>query len=238
MNLEHFALLVEIQGLDKKIGQHLKNIATQEERVNSLNKQRELKEKNLLFLEKEIQILKNTQSLKEKELFEKEQLIDRSIQRQKTATNEAQCKAIENELALFRPQKEKLEVDIYSLMEKIENFQNELKDHQQFLLGSLKALQEVKLEVNSSLQTEKKQMSILEERIELSLQDSPPSVRNLWQDLHKKFPFNSPLSFIENGTCSECRCSIARNFEALIEKGGVVEFCPHCKRLLTPRKRV
>lgn len=238
MNLEHFALLVEIQGLDKKIAQHLKTISTQEDRLTSLKKQRELKEKNLVQLEAEFQTLKLEQSKKEKELFERDQLIERSELRMKTATNEVQCKAIENELALFRPQKEKLEMEVYALMEKIENLQSEIAEHQQFLNGSLKTLNEIQVEVDKVQSVEKEQIKNLDERIELSLQDAPPSVRTLWKDLSKRFPHQPALCFIENGACSECRCSIGRNFEALIEKGGAVEFCPHCKRLLTPHKRV
>ncbi len=238
MNLEHFALLVEIQGLDKKIAQHLKTVSTQEDRLTSLNKQRDLKEKNLIQLETELQTCKTEQSKKEKELFEKDQLIERSELRMKTATNEVQCKAIENELTLFRPQKEKLETEVYALMEKMENLQKEIAEHQQFLQGSLKTLNEIKSEVDKVQNLENEQIKILDERIELSLQNTPTSVRTIWKDLSKRFPHQTALCFIENGACSECRCSIGRNFEALIEKGGAVEFCPHCKRLLTPHKRV
>jgi len=238
MNLEHFALLVEFQGLDKQVGLHLKKISTQTDRLDALKKQRELKEKNKTLLCHELENLKKEQAQKEKTLFEKDQLIERSESRKKTATNEAQCRAIENEIALFRPQKEKLEIEVFALMEKIDEVQTQISEHQQFLEGSLKTLNEIQAEVEKITHLENEQIKIIEERIELQLSNSPSSVRTLWQDLSKRFRFNSPLSFVENGTCSECRCSIGRNFESLIEKGGIVEFCPQCKRLLAPRKRI
>ena len=238
MILEHFAILVQVQGLDKKISQHLKNISTQEERVLSLKKARDLREqRRKMDLDLRDQLKKNLNS-KEKELFEKDQLITRSLERQKSASTEAQCKAIENELAQFVPQKNKLEEEIYELLEKQEVIEQNIQEHETFLTGSLKTLNDIQSEVDSLTLKDREEIKILEERIQLDLDSAPPSVKNIWNELHKKFRFNSPLTFVENGLCLECRYSVGRNLENQIDKGGVVEYCPNCKRLLAPRKRV
>ncbi len=238
MILEHFALLIQVQSLDKKIGSHLKNISIQEERVISLQKARSLREKQLAEDQETKEKLKAELGQKEKELFEKDQLIARSLERQKTASTEAQCKAIENEFAQFMPQKEKLEIEVYALLEKQEALEQTIKDHEIFLAGSLKTLSEIQKEVDLHTQKDKEEIQILEERIKIDLDSAPPSIKNIWNDLSKKFRFNSPLSFVENGVCLECRYSVGRNTENQIEKGGVIEFCPNCKRLLAPKKRV
>lgn len=238
MILEHFALLVQVQALDKKIGLHLKNIATQEERLHSLQKLRASREKQLAEDQAAKEKLKAELGLKEKELFEKDQLIARSLERQKSASTEAQCKAIENELGQFVPQKEKLEVEVYALLEKQETLEETIKEHETFLAGSLKTMSDIQKEVDLHTQKDKEEIKILEERIKIDLDSVPPTVKNTWTDLSKKFRFNSPLSFVENGVCLECRYSVGRNIENQIEKGGVLEFCPNCKRLLAPRKRV
>lgn len=238
MILEHFAILAQIQGLDKQIGVHLKTISTQEERLHSLKKTRNFREVQLKADQDLALVLKSESAQKEKELFEIEKLIARSEERKKTATNEAQCKAIENELAKALPIRDQLEEESYQLMERQEVLSQGIKDHQDFLEGSLKSLNEIEKEVVLLTQKEKDQIQKLEERIHLDLESLPVSAKNLWNDLNKKFRFNSPLTFVESGACQECRYSVGRNLESQIEKGGVIEFCPNCKRLLAPRKRV
>lgn len=234
MNLESFTTLIEIQSLDKYIGNHQKVIESEKNRIVALEKERNdkehsLKEKKEILKDKKEKLLHH-----ENTLSDLQNKLAKSTENMTFAKSEQQVKAIEKEQATLHPLIEEHEGAVLELMENVELLEEEINNIEQFLTGSLTSLKSIKEEVDQIVEKENKEINNYNERIETLKNNCEKGVIEIFENINQKYRFNNPLSFIENHSCNQCRFSINRMLESQLEKGTLLEQCPGCGRIFTP----
>ncbi len=238
MNLEFFAQMLELDNLKSKILTHQSQIQSNSNRVSTVEKFRVQSAEELTRLKKNLEDTHHHFLQQEKELHKVEQLLTRSSERQSQASTSQECAAVEQEMKLFSAQKDKLENELFDVLETEEKLKKSINEKTQFLEGSEKSLLQIKDEVIALNNKEEDEIKKIQERMQLYINELSPTGKSIWTDLCKRFPKENAITFLQNGTCQNCRSHVGRNLESQIEKGTIIEHCSQCKRLLSPLKRV
>ena len=226
--------LLEIQSIDNLIVAEQKVLAAQQERLQSLARQKEQKQThlaelatNLAQLKKDMQLLETTldgQSRRRQEL-------KRSLT---MVTTSAQLAAAESEQASLQQTIEANEDLLLTQLTQQETWQQEQADGLKFLQGLAQTTLAIQNEVSSLQQVAQSKISTWEKRINQLLAALDPNVKHLFQPIYERWRFKQPISFLKGEHCSVCAYTLGREQAAQINRGEIAEVCLNCGRLLAP----
>jgi predicted nucleic acid-binding Zn-ribbon protein len=232
MSPDQYKSLMEIQSLGLKIISHEELIEGQLKRLQHIEKIRQNREQERLEDQTLWHQFHQEFSLLEKNLAQTTTKLTQAEQKLANAQTQIQQTAAEHEISHLKLQKTNEENRWFELSELMENLKLKLTEHQEFLIGSLKSLQELKQEVDQIISIEKKHIHNYQSRIDSLLSEVDPKIKFRYEDLRKKT--NRPLAYIINQNCEKCLCQISYAIIMNVEKMTSYETCLGCGRILLP----
>lgn len=232
MIVDTFRNFIEIMGLRKKEAELLKEIASENKRISVLADKR-------TAIKQEIESLKDEQrQLKIKEMELETNALTIKLNRFKDqinlVKNDKELQSITHEVSHHENLINELETKYFSALERSEQIDGIIKDHEGFLSGSESTLKEIESEVNGANQVHYNEIKNLNNRIQALLESEKPANQKLYLEIEKKFASTSPFSYLNGKNCQTCRISIDVQTANNIEYCRSLEFCPNCGRLLLP----
>ncbi len=232
MFLASFRHLIEIEALKIQNENDSQKIANENRRISDLLSLREKREKELKFLDEENRNLKLTE--KQLEIESLEQKIKRMQSQMDLVTSEKEQHALESQLSLLQTEKNQKEEVYFNNLERQEAIEEEKKDINSFLEGSLSTLAEIKKDVEVEI---KKYQDIINGRL-LRIQSLEElldiSLKKFYLELENKFKPKRPVAYLIDRKCTQCHMQVDSVFKASLEEGRSFETCPNCGRLLIP----
>lgn len=232
--MEHYKILIELQGHIKSISSHRANIKSQNSRLELVNKQRMLRESSKNELIEKKSLLHNQNISNEKELFEKEHELEKVNGHLSMVSNEIQEKALEKEISTLTPLIDSLQEKVLENMESIESIDQEILDCENFIKGSLDSLEELQSEVNSEIEKENQQIKNYQSRAKLLLDSLESAQKSLFLSVKKSAKDEIVVTFLQGNKCSRCRFEAPSTQISDIENGRSLELCTGCGRILIP----
>ncbi|HAZ13098.1 MAG: hypothetical protein A2X86_09910 [Bdellovibrionales bacterium GWA2_49_15] len=230
-----YPILRELGSLQRMIGEHQAKILGHKKRVEMIQatrqeKSAELAEKKALQKTKLLEIRRHENALAQSE---------ENLGRAKGHSNEAdatrQVESIEKEMLFLGQQISQLEEQTFKLIGESDILLVEIKEIEQYLTGSEKALKEVGHEVDSLIEADQLEIKNLEERFTEKLSELNAEFKNAFLHVVKKFGKGKPLAWFEEQRCDCCRFLIDRQTGIELSHGIHPHFCPGCGRLLVVR---
>lgn len=234
MAIEDFKHLIEVQSLEKTIKEHLDGLEEQVNRVNHIEKQREIFSNETAELKSQLKEKTTIVSNHEKELASAEAKFEKTNEHIPLARNENEANALQKELDSLTPKIESLQNEILEFLEELESLEETISEKEEFLNGSAKSLELIKVEAEKESLAHKNSIKSLEERVSSLLEQANDNHKVAYEISCKKHKFNNPLCFVVGGSCSICRFTLNQMQSDEVEKGDITESCPGCGRLLTP----
>lgn len=232
MYLASFRHLIEIEALKGQNQNDSSHIFTENKRISDLESLREKVAQEIKNLEEE----KHAMKLTEKQL--EIESLDSKIKKMKSqlemVTNEKEQHALENQIALLQGESNTKEEIYFSLLERLEKIDDEKKDHQEFLKGSISSLLEIKNEVEVANKKYQEQIDNRNKRVNSLLDQCLPTVVTYYLEIEKKFTPKRPVAYLIDKKCSQCHMQQDSTLRLSLEEGRSLETCPTCGRLLIP----
>lgn len=233
MFLESFRHLIEIEALKRENQQNLERIVSENKRISDLEERRKktlAKNEELKFEERNLK-LEETQ----KQIEDWQARLTKLNSQLSLAQTEKEQLAFENQISTLKQDIEAKEMEYFEKLEKSEALLLQAKDNEEFMKGSVVALEEIKKEVEKAVVQEEKIIQNRQVRIDSLMEQCHPSVRSLYLELEKKFPLpKRPVSFLIDKKCSACHMVLDSQLKASLDEGRSLESCPYCGRLLIP----
>ena len=224
MSVEQFFKLKEIDSLTKMKNNYLTRKKEQDNRVSALNERRQ--EKVLQTTKLKQDLISSTQELGDLEAKikshaeQKQRLID--------------IGGDEKKIALFSDEISQLESKGLELLEKMEVIEQDMTDVKTFLTGLEKTISEIEGEVSLEVEKIRTELSNIEMRINLLMEELPSDFKALLLKITAKNLAHGPFTRIENGSCYFCRFKISRIDESEIDMQKNLKTCPQCSRIFLP----
>ena len=232
MFLESFRHLIEIEALKKQNQQNLLQIASENKRISDLTKRRRktaLEIDNFLIEDKSLKLSDTQQQIDVLQVR-----LNKLNSQLALAVTEKEQIAFENQIKLVKNEIDLLETLYFNNLEKSEFIQQEIKNSQEFLKGSLETLELIKNETLKNISIEQ---NIIDNRI-LRIKSLDellhPSMKSLYLELEKSMQPKRPVSFLVDKKCSECHMQVDSILKNSLEEGRSIEICPTCSRILIP----
>ena len=234
MYKEVFPIFIEVQSLENSLFSHEKKINSHKQRIIEIEKRREGAQNSYNQFETELPKLRSEINTQENTLTSLEQKLEKSEEHLQIAKTAQQIEASENEIKIMSEIKDKCEVLVLNLMEKVEKIEESLEESSTFLTGSLETLETITQEVAKDVKAENKEISFYQERITTLLEDLAPNLQAAFNAVNKKYKNDNPVSIITDKKCGECFTGISSNIETQIQQGLLFEYCTGCGRILAP----
>ncbi len=225
--------LLEIQSLEMKIKAHLDTIKEEKSRLNRVEKFREAKTKRREEVESEIKNLNDFINKNEKEIFSIESKLKQTESHLAMVSTQQELGALENELKSLKPKLEELQDHGLAQLERLEDFENEAIELQEFLNGSSDTIKEIESEIEDVKNVENKHIEQLKSRINLLVEQTSKEVYQSFHQLNQKYQYNKPVTFLMGKDCRECRFQVDQGMILEIERFTALCFCHGCGRILT-----
>jgi len=232
MFIDTFRNFIEIEGLKSKMALHLANISGENKRISDLSSKRE-------SIDAEIKQFQTTiHDLKLKDLELKISALESSLSKLKMqmnmVKNEKELSSLNHEIEHTKTQLTELESTYFLGLEKSEELNLKILEHQEFLKGSLQSLNEIKSEAEIIIEKNQQEIINYQKRVDAILENEKPAHKQLYLEMSTKFKTSSACSFINHKNCSACRINIDANTVNNVENGRALELCPNCGRILLP----
>lgn len=232
MIIETFRNFIEIEGLNKKIAQHIAEIASQEKRIKDaegkkLSAMMNIDQNNLRIKELKLKELELTVSGLEKKLAHYQEQMS-------LVKNQKELDSLTHEINSTKSQLTIEETDFFNKIDLVTTLENEILDLNNFVKGINESIDEIKKEVEIEISKNKKEIDNFQLRINSLLDQLNPSDKKMYQELAVKFKSTSPTAFIIGKNCSLCRINIDAQTINLVDHAKSLEICPNCNRLLLP----
>ncbi|OUR93642.1 hypothetical protein A9Q84_19430 [Halobacteriovorax marinus] len=232
--MEHYKILIELQGHIKSITTHRANIESQNSRLDLVNKHRTLRENSKNELIQKKSTLHDENLAHEKTLFKKEKDLEKANGHLTMVTNDNQIKALEKEVSVLTPLIDSLQENVLENMETIEGLEQEITDCTSFIEGSLESLKELTLEVDSEVKKENQQIENYQSRAKLLLESLETNQRSLFLSVKKTVKDHQVVAFLQGKNCSRCKFEAPSSQVTEVENGRSLELCSNCGRILVP----
>jgi len=232
--MEHYKILIELQGHIKSISTHKGNIESQTSRLDFVNKQRDLKETLKSELSEKKSLIHAENVSHEKELFEKEHDLEKANGHLSMVSKETEAKALEKEISTLNPRIDTLQEKVLENMEEIESLEKEISDCTSFINGSLETLEELQSEVGTEVEKENQEIENFRSRAKLLLEDLESGQKSLFLSVKKSVKDDLVITFLQGNKCSRCRFEAPSTQISDIENGRSLELCSGCGRILIP----
>lgn len=236
MSAEHFKIIKEINSLSTKRDSLNSEIAEQVKRINfiesnRLKRQDELDSKSINLKDIKAQ-LQNT----ENEIAKLQAMLDKDKANLNSVFTDEQLKSLELAIQTNEEKLVPLEEDGLNLLEKIDCLEQEIKEAVSFLSGSEETLKEITQEVDAFNESHNKEISILDNRIHLLLEQLPVNFKDkVTSVLEKKIKISS-FTRIQANKCEFCKYSLSNVDVSNIEDKLQLKSCTGCGRLFMPQQ--
>jgi predicted nucleic acid-binding Zn-ribbon protein len=232
MFLPSFRHLIEIEALKRQNAQNQLQIMSENKRISDLNDRRA---KTLLQIDDFITEEKNLNLvLTQQQIDTLQSRLTKLNSQLALAVTEKEQIAFENQIKLIKSELENLENLYFENLEISESIFTSIKEFQEFLVGSKESLNLIQLEVQNSVEAEKKIIENRNLRIASLLDELHPSLKDLYLASEAKFSSKRPVSYLIDKKCSECHMLTDSILKNSLEEGRTIENCPSCGRLLIP----
>ncbi|MBI2519667.1 MAG: hypothetical protein HYV97_04600 [Bdellovibrio sp.] len=230
-----FPILRELGSLHRMIEEHLTKIHGHKKRVETIQLTRQAK--NVELSEKKALHKTRLSEIKrlEIELAQSEENLNRAKAHSQDALGARQVESLEKEMIFLGQQISQQEESALNLISESDTLLSEIKELEQYLIGSEKALKEVSLEVEDLIQADENEIKNLKERFASKLTELAPDYKDAFLHVLKKFGKGKPLAWFEDQRCDCCRFMIDRQSGIELAHGIHPHFCPGCGRLLVMR---
>lgn len=224
MSVELFFKLKEIDSLTKMRNKHLNAKSEQEDRVLRLNNKRQDALLQTAKLRQSIVSLNNEMGELEAKIKlaseQKQRLFDRG--------------GDEKKIAAYSEEISSLEEKGLGILSSLEDLEQELEENKTFLNGIEKTIQEIGHEVQEDISRISTEISNIDLRVNLLMDELPPEFRTTLQKITAKNLAHGPFTRIEQGSCYFCRYKISRIDESEIDMQKNLKTCPQCSRIFLP----
>lgn len=232
MFLESFRHLIEIVALKKQNELNFSRIDSENKRISDLEERRkksQIQNENLKIEDKNLKLTEMQNQIEDLQAR-----LNKLTAQLGMATTAAQETAFKNQIHTTQTEIDKLEEIYFGNLEKSEEYNNTIKENNDFFQGSLSTLEEIKTEVKKAVQLEDDIISNRNKRIDALLEICHPSMKSLYLELEKKFKPKSPVSFLIDKKCNACHMALDSVMRSSLEEGRSLECCPNCSRLIIP----
>lgn len=236
MSAEHFKIIKEISSLSTKRDLLYAEVDEQVKRIHfiessRLKRQDELDSKsvNLKGFKAQLQNIEN-------EIAKLQVMLDKDKANLNSVFTDEQLKSLELAIKTNEEKLAPLEEEGLSLLEKIDDLEQEIEQAASFLSGSEETLKEISQEVNHFKESHEKEINILENRINLLLEQLPVSFKDkVTSVLEKKIKISS-FTRIQSNNCEFCKYSLSNMDISNIEDKLQLRSCAGCGRLFMPQQ--
>ena len=233
MYLESFRHLIEVEALKAQNQNELGLIAKENKRISDLEGLRTTKIQELAALEQNLRSLKLTEKQLEIETLNAKLM--RMKSQMDLVTSQKEQQALEGQIALLEKQLQVLEENYFLNLERSEEIEQEKKDHNQFLGGSLATINSISSEVEITVKRHQEKIHHNNLRIHSLYEQIDKSLTGLYQSIEKKFPPPlRPVAYLIDKKCSQCHMLQDSMLKLSLEEGRSIETCQTCGRLLIP----
>ncbi len=140
----------------------------------------------------------------------------------------------EKKISSFTTEIDGLEESGLVLLEEVAQLEEELRDTKEFMSGLEKTILEISAEVNSDVAGVTIELSHIELRLSLLLNELPTEFSTLLVKTAAKNLAHGPFTRVENGSCYFCRFKISRTDESEIDMQKNLKTCSQCSRIFLP----
>jgi len=235
MKYEDLHHLIEIQGLDSRIKLHMDQISSERKRVSTLLEQRKRRSEELKLNQIEYKEKKKQLHQLEQELSQTENLFQKNKDSQSNIKTQKELESLEQEFNALENKKEKLEEEVFIFLEAVDNLENNLSDHQNFLTGSSTTLQEIQDEVNRKTKDEEEKIEQYQQRIHALLNQCDLDAKDQFLRINERLRFKNPISITTGKQCGQCKFSLDQQTILEMDKCLHPQTCSNCGRFLLSR---
>ncbi len=232
MFLESFRHIIEIEALKRENALNYQRIKSEEKRIYDLDLLRQKAELRLSQIPDEIKSLQLTSKQNNVEALSSR--LTQLNHQQLLAKNQKEEELFLSQISHTSNELSQLEEDFFSCLEKSEQLENEIKEINIFLKGSLQTKNELLLEVKLQVEIEQKSIANRTLRINSLTEELNENVRKIYLETEKRLQPKQTITFLQEKKCSTCFISIDSFLRQSLEEGKSVEQCPNCSRLLIP----
>ena len=236
MSSEAFKIAKEINSLTQTKAQIQDAITEEERRVLFIESNRTERSEELAENESKLKELKSKIQDTENEISKFQGQLEKDKIAFNSVTSNQQLESLERSIAHSKESLDELENKGLELLEEQENIEIEIQEAQSFLKGSLESLNEIKDEVQSFRSKKEKEVSQLENRIKLLLDELPPLFQDKIQGVIAKNIPKSSFTRIKDGCCEFCRFSLSKIDISNIEDNLALKTCGQCNRIFMPQQ--
>ena len=196
----------------------------QENRLSSLNEKRQNK---LLQTEK----LQHEAHSLQHELFEIEKkMTETETQKKRLLETGARDEKIEG----FTSKVQELENEYFQKLATQEEWEQEKADIRQFLQGLDKTIQEIQIEVDKEIASEKNNVVQVDLRLKLLQEELPPDFKSTLDKTLTRNLAVGNFTRVDKASCYFCRSNLSRLEESEIDMQHLLKTCKMCHRIFLP----
>jgi predicted nucleic acid-binding Zn-ribbon protein len=232
MFLPSFRHLIEIEALKKQNLQNLLQISSENKRISDLVERRSKTQSQIEQLQIDVKNLKLPETQQQIDVLQVR--FTKLNSQLALAVTEKEQVAFEGQIKLVKAEIDSLEELYFNHLELSENIQIEIKNNNEFLVGSLDSLALIKSESEKNILVEQTAIDNRNLRITSLVDLLHPSLKDLYLVSEKKFAPKRPVSYLIDKKCSECHMMTDSILKNSLEEGRSIENCPSCGRLLIP----
>ncbi len=234
MSAENFKILKEINSLTTKVNEINDLVSKESKRLRFIEGNRIDRQDEMTLAQKNLDHYKKDMTKIENEISTLSAKIDKDKESLQGLSEESSITSMEKQIAELETKRIKLEDEIFVILEKAEAEEQNIKEAQSFLEGSLRSLNEIKKDVNAKNEGYQKELDSLLNRVGLLKESLPIQFQTkLEQVLSKKVQISS-FTRIKSNTCEFCKRDISRMEETEIEQKLALKTCQGCGRIFIP----
>ena len=229
---DSFRHLIEIEALKKENQLNLSRITSENKRISDVEERRKktfVKNENLVMQEKELKLTVSQSKIEDLQLR-----LSKLTSQLALSVTEKEQNAFENQIKLITEEIAILEIQYFEALEKSEEYLATIQENNEFMIGSLATLEDIKKEVLINIQKEEDFITNRNKRIQSLMEQCHPSLASLYLDLEKRLAPKSAVSFLVAKKCTACHMLVDAVLSQSLDEGRSIETCPSCSRLLIP----
>ena len=235
MNKENFRVLKEINSLLTKCQILEAQIESENSRLDKIERQIKLKKDQMNLLTEQSKSHKQNLSQKEAELFKVEKQNEAATTNMNRAITEKELNAAQDQLNKSAELIERLNEEILNLMEKDEEFDDQIKEISQFLTGIEEGKSEIKEDIKTNTDPMKKELEGYRSRIENLFGEIPSPHDQAFKNLVAKNLPKGPITRLnQQNYCELCGTQISATKVKAVEEQLQYSACSGCTRVIIP----
>lgn len=234
MQKEYFKILKEISSLISKKQELEKHINDELKRILFIKDQRQKRSSLLEEKINEKALISKEEVKIENELSSLQKSLDQAKGNINSIVDVNQEKALLSQISNLEEKINVLEEKGFLLLESLDLCNEDIKNAQNFLDGSLISLNEIEQEVNKINLENNHQIEITQSRIEALKEELPPKFNDAIDSALKKKIANSIFTRINQSKCDICKLGLSKVEEDSVEKKMELLTCSGCKRIFIP----